>query len=83
MTKEQRTFKQRIVRNIIMRAACFGDEYNSNGELLKEGFGDLQAILAIWERLEGKPKQQITGPARDLTHGHELSGPLGSANDFK
>jgi len=45
-----------------MRAACAGDEYNSNGELIKEGMGDLQAILALFDRLEGKPKQSITGP---------------------
>ena len=62
LTKEQRSFKQRIVRNLIRRAACLGDEFDANGKLIKEGDGDLQAILAIIERLEGKPKQQITGP---------------------
>jgi hypothetical protein len=61
LTKEQRTFKQRIVRNLIRRAACLGDEFDKDGKLIKEGMGDLQAILAIIERLEGKPKQQITG----------------------
>jgi hypothetical protein len=54
-------FKQRIVRNLIRRAACLGDEFDKDGKLIKEGMGDLQAILAIIERLEGKPKQQITG----------------------
>jgi len=58
---KQLTFKQRIVRNIIMRAACLGDEFDKDGKLIKEGMGDLQAILALMDRLEGKPKQQITG----------------------
>jgi len=62
LTKKQLTFKQRIVRNIIMRAACLGDEFDKDGKLIKEGMGDLQAILALMDRLEGKPKQQITGP---------------------
>jgi hypothetical protein len=62
LTKEQRTFKQRIVRNLIRRAACLGDEFDKDGKLIKEGMGDLQAILAIFDRLEGKPKQSITGP---------------------
>ena len=62
LTKKQRTFKQRIVHNIIMRAACLGDEYDKDGKLIKEGMGDLQAIVALMDRLEGKPKQQVTGP---------------------
>src|ERR1700726_2014372 len=37
LTKEQRTFKQRIVRNLIRRAATCGDEFNTNGKLIKEG----------------------------------------------
>ena len=45
-----------------MRAACLGDEFDKDGKLTKMGMGDLQAILAIFERLEGKPKQSITGP---------------------
>ena len=62
LSKEQLTFKQRVVRNLLMRAACFGDEYDAEGKLTKEGMGDLQAILALFDRLEGKAKQQITGP---------------------
>jgi hypothetical protein len=62
LTKEQLTFKQRICRNLIMRAACAGDEFDAEGKLIKEGMGDLQAIVALMDRLEGKPKQQITGP---------------------
>ena len=53
LTKEKRTFKQRIVRNLIRRAATCGDEFDANGKLIKEGDGDLQAILAIFDRLEG------------------------------
>jgi hypothetical protein len=62
LNKEQRSFKQRIVRNLILRAACLGDEFDKDGKLIKEDMGDLQAILAIFDRLEGKAKQAITGP---------------------
>jgi hypothetical protein len=62
LTEEQLTFKQRICRNLIMRAACLGDEFDKDGKLTKVGLGDLQAIVALMDRLEGKPKQQVTGP---------------------
>jgi hypothetical protein len=62
LTKEQLTFKERICRNLIMRAACLGDEFDKDGKLTKMGLGDLQAIVALMDRLEGKPKQQVTGP---------------------
>jgi hypothetical protein len=45
-----------------MRAACLGDEFDAEGKLIKEGMGDLQAILAILDRLEGKPAQRVVGP---------------------
>jgi hypothetical protein len=59
LTKEQLSFKQRIIRNLLMRAACLGDEFDAEGKLIKEGMGDLQAILAILDRLEGKPAQRV------------------------
>jgi hypothetical protein len=62
LTKEKRTFKQRIVRNLIRCAATCGDEFDTNGKLIKEGDGDLNAILAIFDRLEGKPSQKLVGP---------------------
>jgi hypothetical protein len=50
---------QRMVSNLIAKATTAFDEYNSNGELIKEGTGDLQAITEIMNRLDGKPSQKL------------------------
>jgi hypothetical protein len=60
-TKETQTYLSRIVYNLIRQAATKGDEYDSEGKLTKDGLGDLQAILAIFDRLEGKPSQKVVG----------------------
>jgi hypothetical protein len=61
-TKETRTYMSRIVHNLIRQAATQGDVFDNDGKLIKEGLGDLTAILAIIDRLEGKPRQQVVGP---------------------
>jgi hypothetical protein len=52
---------QRLVANLIERACHAGDIFharktktNKKGDLKKEGPGDLAAILAVFDRLEGK-----------------------------
>jgi hypothetical protein len=59
-SKEARDNLHRLVANLIAKATIGGDKI-VKGKLVK-GTGDLTAILAIIERLEGKPKQAITGP---------------------
>src|ERR1700738_1281597 len=44
---------QRVVSNLIAQATGV-DEYDEKGNLVKEGTGDLAAILAIFDRVEGK-----------------------------
>jgi hypothetical protein len=52
----------RVIKNLITQATTAADEYDEDGNLVKEGAGDLAAIREIFDRLEGKPRQQITGP---------------------
>jgi hypothetical protein len=52
----------RLVRNLITQATTSADEHNEKGKLVKEGAGNLTAILAVFDRLEGKAPQSITGP---------------------
>jgi hypothetical protein len=59
-SKEARDNLHRLVANLIAKATVGSDKI-VKGKLVK-GTGDLTAILAIIERLEGKPKQAITGP---------------------
>jgi hypothetical protein len=54
----------RVIKNLITQATTAADEYDEDGNLVKEGAGDLAAIREIFDRLEGKPRQQITGPSR-------------------
>jgi hypothetical protein len=75
LTKEQLSFKQRIIRNLLMRAACLGDEFDAEGKLIKEGMGDLQAILAILDRLEGKPAQRTAANVFVQADRCEAAGP--------
>ena len=44
---------QRVVSNLVAKATGV-DEYDEKGNLVKEGTGDLAAILAIFDRVEGK-----------------------------
>jgi hypothetical protein len=44
---------QRVVSNLVAQATGV-DEYDEKGNLVKEGTGDLAAILAIFDRVEGK-----------------------------
>jgi hypothetical protein len=61
MPPDKRLKLNRIVRNLIERACHAGDEFDEKGNLKKPGSGDLAAILAIFDRLEGRPAQRITG----------------------
>ena len=61
-TPEQRTNLNRMIRNLVTKATTGDDVDEKTGKLLKEGTGDLQAILAIMDRVDGKPSQQIVGP---------------------
>src|ERR1700732_383802 len=54
--------RNRVIKNLITQATTAADEYDEDGNLVKEGTGDLAAIREIFDRLEGKPRQQITGP---------------------
>jgi hypothetical protein len=49
-----------LVANLITKATT-GDDKIVEGKLVK-GTGDLTAILAIIDRLEGRPAQKIVGP---------------------
>jgi len=59
---EKRLKLNRIVHNLIERACHGGDEFDEQGNFKRPGTGDLAAILAIFDRLEGKPTQTMTGP---------------------
>jgi hypothetical protein len=55
------TYLQRIVENLMLHAA--GQDYrDDDGNVIRDK-GDLKAILAIFDRLEGRPAQRITGPS--------------------
>ena len=48
---------QRVVSNLIA-LACGIDEYDEKGNLVKRDTGDLAAILAIFDRVEGRVPRQ-------------------------
>jgi hypothetical protein len=52
----------RLIKNLITKATTGDDVFDTNGELIKEGTGDLNAIQEIINRIEGKPSQRIVGP---------------------
>jgi hypothetical protein len=56
--KANRTKLSRVVKNLIDQATIAGEERDEQGKLIKEGKGDLGAILAIYDRLEGRPAQR-------------------------
>ena len=51
----------RVIKNLITQATTSADVVNEDGTIT-EGTGDLTAIKEIFDRLEGRPKQQIVGP---------------------
>jgi hypothetical protein len=51
----------RVIKNLITKATTEDDVLDKDGNIIKEGTGDLTAILAIIDRLEGKPAQKIVG----------------------
>jgi hypothetical protein len=52
----------RMIRNLITKATTAFDVLDTNGNIIQEGTGDLQAITEIMNRLDGKPSQKIVGP---------------------
>jgi len=50
----ERTKLHRVVKNLIDQATIGADEHDENGRLKKEGHGIFAAIMAVWERLEGR-----------------------------
>jgi hypothetical protein len=58
----KRTKLHRLIKNLITKATTGDDVLDANGKIVKEGTGDLTAILAIIDRLEGRPAQKIVGP---------------------
>ena len=52
----------RLVKNLITQATTGADVVDEHGKVIHEGAGDLTAILAIYDRLEGRPSQKIVGP---------------------
>ena len=57
----QRNNLHHIIKNLIEQATG-KDEYDESGKLIKRDLGDLAAIKEIFDRLEGRPRQQIVGP---------------------
>jgi hypothetical protein len=51
-----------LIKNLIAKATTADDVLDTNGNIIKEGTGDLSAIQKIINRLEGKPSQKIVGP---------------------
>jgi hypothetical protein len=49
----KRTKLHRLIKNLITKATTGDDVLDKNGNIVKEGTGDLTAILAIIDRLEG------------------------------
>jgi hypothetical protein len=58
----KRTKLHRLIKNLIAKATTADDVVDTNGNIIKEGTGDLSAIQKIINRLEGKPSQKIVGP---------------------
>jgi hypothetical protein len=52
----------KLQRMMIAKATTAFDVLDTNGNIIKEGTGDLQAITEIMNRLDGKPSQKIVGP---------------------
>jgi hypothetical protein len=57
-----RTKLHRLVKSLITQATTGADVVDEHGKVIHEGAGDLTAILAIYDRLEGRPSQKIVGP---------------------
>jgi hypothetical protein len=57
-----RTKLHRLIKNLIAKATTADDALDKDGNIIKEGTGDLSAIQEIINRLEGKPSQKIVGP---------------------
>src|ERR1700730_14331105 len=58
----KRTKLHRLIKNLITKATTADDVLDKDGNVVKEGTGDLSAIQEIINRLEGKPSQKIVGP---------------------
>ena len=58
---QQRNKLHHIIKNLIEQATGM-DEYDESGKLVRRDLGDLAAIKEIFDRLEGRPRQQIVGP---------------------
>jgi hypothetical protein len=52
----------RLIKNLIAKATTADDVLDKDGNIIKEGTGDLSAIQEIINRLEGKPSQKLVGP---------------------
>jgi hypothetical protein len=50
----------RLVHNLITKATIGDDRIGPDGKII-EGTGDTTAILAIIDRIEGRPSQKIVG----------------------
>jgi hypothetical protein len=59
---KKNTKLQRMISNLIAKATDAFDVLGAEGNIVKEGTGDLQAITEIMNRIDGKPSQKIVGP---------------------
>jgi hypothetical protein len=59
---KKRTKLHRLIKNLITKATTADDVLDKDGNIIKEGTGDLAAIQEIINRLEGRPSQRIVGP---------------------
>jgi hypothetical protein len=59
-TKYKRDKLHRLVRNLITKATIGDDRIGPKGEII-EGTGDTTAILALIDRIEGRPSQKVVG----------------------
>jgi hypothetical protein len=57
----KRTKLHRLIKNLIAKATTADDVLDKDGNIIKEGTGDLSVIQEIINRLEGKPSQKIVG----------------------
>jgi hypothetical protein len=57
----KRTKLHRLIKNLLAKATTADDVLDKDGNIIKEGTGDLSAIQEIINRLEGKPSQKIVG----------------------